>query len=169
MFKTTNCLQYGISRDCGAEGESYNWRPPWRPYREDDTLPLARDTLQETGRVSRKPEKSEHPSRQKSLFCVIWRQMGVFPVWSPGNQSRISLGSPLLICFCFSKPSLQAFKPFQTAKALTLKCVKWSIQTQTVDFDWAEKSGSTCPDWRAFCFNLTTAWTTAAFNEPQPD
>ncbi len=139
MFKTTNCLQRRISRTCGAEVESYNRRPPQHPYREDDTLPLACDTQQETGRVSRKPQRSEHPSRQKKpVLHVTWRLMGAFPGWSPGYQSRISLGSPLLICFCFSKPSLQAFKPFQIGKALTLKW--WRVCSHRLpNFNRAQK------------------------------
>lgn len=158
MFKTTNCLQWRISRSCAAEVEADVLTREMTPC-----LWLVTHRRKPEGSAESHREVSIHPDKKRPVLHVTWRLMGAFPGWVPGYQSRISLRSPLLICFCFSKPSLWAFKPFQIGKAFTVKWWRVFSYTDLKYFDRAQIFR------HGICLNLTRAWTTPDCNEPKPD
>lgn len=145
--------------------KEFNRGPPWRGYREDDTLSVVCDSPDETGRVSRRGV-SIHPDRESLCYMSHEDWWEHFQAEAQDIKVGFLPGSPLLICFCFSKPSLRAFKPFQIGKALALK---WSGVCPNTDsraqifwlrLMWCDVT---------LCFNLTRPWTAADCDEPKPD
>lgn len=134
VFKTS-CLQYRISRSRGAE-ELYKKKTTPKTFTGKTTQPRGFcDTGNRT--VSREPEDWESIRRKRSP-CHVKTDGRSLPGRRAGYQNRIA-GSPLLICFCLSKPLLQALEPVKIGKALALKWCRVSPIHKLKNFDRAHK------------------------------